>query len=615
MSTDAERVIELYRLRRRGRGQLLNKMREVADQYNGDITVPLPELDENELPAAVNLLGQGLDQTSMRVASVLPSITCPPVRDGFENREKLARQRQQALTGWWDMNKMGLKLRHRARYLVGYGSSPVMISAVSESQLDKRDIPHWRVRNPLNTFPSPAVSRDDIEPDDCIFCYRQPLSWLTARYPTQAARLYKGANASPDTMFEILEYTDAEETVQVVIGAVKGEESRLQTGYGETNGTDFEELDRVPNRADIPLVVMPGRITLDRLQGQFDHLLGKYKRAAKLDALELIAIQRSIFPQIWIVSHPNSPGTATIVREAQASSGQPGLIQNGAIQVINPQPGVQTPQAIDRLERAQRLDAGIPAEFGGESPTNVRTARRGEMVMSSTVDMPIQEYQEILAASLEAENVRAIAVQKAYYGSKATSFYLPRSGKVVNNDYTPNTAFETDINFVKYSSPGTDVNGLVIALMQRVGAGEMSLQTAREIDPMIEDATAEGGQVEAEGLRKALLASLEQQASQGALDLPTIAAIIDERRKNPDRSLEETVLQVHEKMQAQQAQNAQQPPQPTQPEAQPGLGQGQPAIPPAAPSSQNLAAILQSLRSPANQSKPEMGLGAPGAAA
>ena len=231
-------------------------------------------------------------------------------------------------------------------------------------------------------------------------------------------------------MFEVLEYIDEVETVLVAIGAEKSKASTYgapETGKGTASHVILE---RIPNRAEICPVVIAGRITLDRLQGQFDQMLGMYQRQAKLDALDLIARFHNVFPDEWIVSTSNSPTSPRIVQEADGKAGIRGIVDKGQVQITHLQEGACTDMALDRLERAQRLTAGIPAEFGGESPTNVRTARRGAMVMGSTVDMPIQEYQEILANSLEAENRRAIKIQKAYYGNKPSMFFMGSDGKL-----------------------------------------------------------------------------------------------------------------------------------------------------------------------------------------
>ena len=617
----AGQIVTMYQERRMSRSGMFRRMQEVRDHYNGDVIVPLPELDEAEKPAIPNLIAQGIDQFAMRVASTLPNISYPALRPGIQASENKAMDRKRANWGWWEMNKMGTKVRRRARHLTAYGMSAVSLSPVSLDPQDKRQIPFWRVRNPLATFPAPMVDPDNMEPVDCIFADRRPLGWMKDNYPAQMRALYKGDKSDTD-LFEILEYLDADETVLLAVGAEKPKQTPFSQDTAKSVASHII-LERIPNRSEICPVVISGRITLDRLQGQFDQMLGTYQRMAKLDALDLIARFRNVFPDEWVVSTSNSPSSPRIIQEANGKEGIRGIVDKGQMQVTHLQPGSTTGEALDRMERAQRLTGGIPAEFGGESPTNVRTARRGEMVMSNTVDMPIQEYQEIFANSLEAENRRAIKIMKAYYGNKPSMFFMGTDGKVVHPDYTPNEAFETDMNYVKYSMPGSDVNGMVIAIGQRVGTGIMSTQTAREMDPAIEDPIRERDQVEVESLRRAMLAGLEQQATQGTLD-PSIIAEIALAKAERHVTLEAAVKKIHEEMQKKQADQANQMsqmqqqggPQEATPEMQPGLAgaaaqaAGAPVPPPSA-GVQDLSSMLGALRRPARQTTAEQGLQAP----
>lgn len=610
----ASQIVVLYQGRRRDRGALFSRMDEIRRHYNGDIVVPLPELDEMEKPAIPNLIAQGIDQFAMRVASVMPDISYVPVRPGIQVSENKARDRRLANIGWWDMNKMGTKLRRRSRHLTAYGMTIVSLSPVSIDASDERKIPHWRVRNPLSAYPSPMIDPDSMEPTDCVFVDRRPLAWIKQNYPRQASILYRGDKNDTD-MFEILEYQDAIETVLVAVGAERPKANAYgapETGKGTASHIILE---RIVNRAEVCPVVVAGRITLDRLQGQFDQMLGMYQRQAKLDALDMIASFRNVFPDEWIVSTSNSPTSPRIVQEADGKAGIRGIVDKGQVQITHLQPGSTTNDALDRLERAQRVTASLPAEFGGESPTNIRTARRGSMVMSNAIDMPIQEYQEILASSLELENRRAVKIMKAYYGDKPSMFFMGSDGKVVRSDYTPNEAFETDLSYVKYSMPGADVNGMVIAIGQRVGTGIMSTQTAREMDPAIEDPIRERDQVEVESLRRALLAGMEAQAQQGTLD-PSIIARIAVAKAERHVTLEAAVQKVHEEMQQEQAAQANTPMQPGQitPESQPGIA-ASPENPPSAqsigepPESEaNLSQLLANLRRPARMSAAERAL-------
>ena len=579
----AEEIVALHQMRLATRGDYLARMKDVSRNYNNEVTVPLPELDANEKPAVANLLAQGIDQFSLRVASVMPDVQFPALRPDIKGSVERARDRRSATLGWLDMNDMNIKMRRRARYQVAYASAPVSIHPVSLNSNDKREIPHWRVRNPLSTFPSETVDPENMEPDNCIFEDYRTLQWINENYPDKAKILYTG-KANKTTLFCVLEYVDAYETVLVAVGAKK--ESQGYMAGEVVPGMSQVVLDRVPNRAEICPVVVPQRIALDKVMSKFEAMIGMFQRQAKLDALLTIAVQRGVFPDEWVVGMPNNNGMAPkIVQNADGKTGVRGIIQNGQITGMNPAPGQQTTEALDRLERNARLSAGIPAEWQGESGSNIRTARRGESVMSAAVDPDIQEAQEIFAASMEAEIRRAVAIQKAYYGKKPTLFLLGMNGKVDSPpDYTPDDTFETDICRVKYPLPGSDANQMAVMIGQKVGIGEMSIATAMEMDPLIRDPELETSRIHVEGIRKALLTGLEQQATQGQLDPNTIARIA-KAMGDGRTTLEEAVSEVHDAVQKEQAATKQQQAQPPDGGNAPpgglpdGMPQGMPGMP------------------------------------
>ena len=578
----AEEIVHLYRVRLSERGDYLKRMGDISRHYNNEVTVPLPELDANEKPAVANLLAQGIDQFSLRVASVMPDIQFPALRGHIEGSVEMARQRRLATLGWFDMNDMNMKMRRRARYQVAYASSPVSISPVSLNPNDKREIPFWRVRNPLHTFPADVVDPDNMEPDNCIFEDARTLRWMKENYPDSAKVLFTGKQ-NDSALFTILEYVDAYETVLLAMGA-KRESRNFMAGEVQP-GLDQIVLARVPNRAEICPVVVPTRIALDKVMSKFEAMMGMFHRQAKLDALNTIAVQRGVFPDEWLIPHPNANGLEPkIVQNADGKMGVRGIVKNGQIVAMNPQPGQQTGQTLDRLERSARLSAGIPAEWGGESGSNIRTARRGDSVMASAVDPDIQESQEIFAASMEAEIRRGIAIQKAYYGNKPTLFLLGLDNKVGKYpDYTPNDAFETDLVKITYPLPGSDANNMAVMIGQKVGIGELSVRSAMEMDPLIKDPESEMVRIQMEGIRKALLSGLEQQAVQGQLDPATIARIA-QKLGDGRTNLETAVAAVHQEMQKEQAdkQNAQAQQAQPQPGMPPmgGAPQGQPEAQP-----------------------------------
>jgi len=571
-----EEIVALYKERLDAQGPILNQMREVRQLANGDVIVPLNELDRNTRSSVANLLVQGLDQMSMRVSSTMPSPYFPALREGQDRSMRLARDRKRAMLAIWDDNRMNMKMRRRARHLLAYSNSPVFI----KPNFDKR-IPEWQLRNPLDTFPAPSVDIDNPVPDNCIFTYGRTYRWLTQNYGDAINGILRVGNPSWDTMFKILEYVCDNEVVTVVLGAEKTIDP--MTG-AYSMGAPAVELERVINKTGMPLVVVPQRITLDKPHGQFDGLLGMYYTRARLQALTEIAIERGIFPDEYLVARQGD--NPEIIQIADGKTGQLGVVKGGDIQQLQTNPGYKTDVALDRLERQERLEGAIPAEFGGESGTNIRTGRRGDSVLAATVDFRVQEAQDIFASSMVQEDKIAIAIEKTYWGNSSKSFFIPGMGGGVK-DYTPNKMWETDFHYVSYSAAGSDVNNLIVGLGQRLGTGLMSKESAREADPLISDPELERDRIVAEGIEAALLSSIQAQAADpNGPYQPDDLAYVAEQVQSNKMSLPEAIMAAQKRAQERQAAMAPQGAPETMPGlSAPGMGMEQPVAGPSGPPS------------------------------
>ena len=611
MTTSPEQVHSMWRERQSRRAPVIEQMRLIQQTYNGDLVVPLPELDSNERSAVANIVATGADQLGMRVASVLPGVWFPSQNPGNRAADRRANTCRKATVGGWEATKMQLKLRRRARHLLAYGATPVVLRPDW-----RKGISRWEVRDPLGAFPAPSGDPDEMAPADVIFAFTRSAKWIADCYPEQWARLSKGplgangGRVDPNAAFDLLEYVDGEESVLLVVGKSDGSASwPAQSG----SGMAMVELERLVNRTGLCPAVMPGRITLDRPRGQFDDVPGMMQWMARLMALELHATERGVFPDSYLVSRAGE--TAQFISGPHdGRTGMVNIVKGGEMREVSSAPGFATNPTIDRLERTARVTGGIPPEFGGESQGNIRTGKRGDAVISAVVDFPVQEAQELLAASLEHENRVAIAQAKAYFGSERRSFYV--NSKLAKGDvtYTAADVFVSDDNRVTYAQAGSDINGLVISGGQRVGIGTLSKRSFMELDPLVSDPEAEMDQVTVEGLAAALLSSVQTQASQGAIppnDLARIMQLVGTDRME----LAEAIMQAQKEAQQRQAAMAPDPNaapgqdaaagvDPNSPEAQPGLaapGMGAEAgvaVQPPGQSSQNLSALLSSLRSP-----------------
>ncbi len=578
-----DEIVSLYNERKNDLGPTLDRMRQLRNAYNGEMVIPLPEMDRQEQVAVANLIANGLDQSAMRIASTTPSVYFPPVEYGNKASEKKARTRTRATMGWWETNKMELKLRQRARYLIGYASAPVVLRPDM-----KKGCARWDLRDPLSTYPSTPTDASDMTPDNTIFTYERKRAWVKAQYPDALFQL-RSAGPERDSSYTIIEYQDADVAVIAILSNADTQ------SFPTSNGQPYVELERVSNRTGMSLVVAPGRISLDKPQGQFDGLIGMYQMEAKLMALNYIATEREVFPDMYLISRPNETADF-LAGPYDGRTGQVNIIKGGEFRESTTNPGFAADKMLDRLERNMRVTGGIAPELGGESQSNVRTGKRGDAILSAVVDFPIQEAQEILATSLMEENRRAVAIAKSYFGNEKKSFYISSRTAKGHVDYTPNKDFETDHNIVTYPHSGSDANSLVQGIGQRVGIGTLSKQSAMEIDPMIDDPELERDRIIAEGLAQSLLASIEQQANSGAI-VPADLAKIMSYVASDKMDLAEAVTKVHQEAQARQATPAPQgAPETMAGLGAPGQGAEQPTIAPPGAGSQNLAAMLASLK-------------------
>jgi hypothetical protein len=562
-----EEIVDLYRQRVTAQGPILSQMRQVRQLANGDVVVPLNELDRNTKSSVANLLVQGLDQMSMRVSSTMPVPYFPALREGSDRSMQMARDRKRAMLSIWDQNRMNMKMRRRARHLLAYSNSPIYI----KPNFDKR-IPEWQLRNPLDTFPAPVSDIDNPVPDNVIFSYSRTYAWLTQNFGPMINGTLRVGQPQPDDMFTVLEYVCETEVVTLVMGYEKERDPISGSAYF---GSPSVELSRVSNRTGMPLVIVPQRITLDKPHGQFDGLLGMYYTRARLQALTEIAIERGIFPDEYLIARPGE--NPEIIQIADGKTGQLGVVKGGDIQIQQSNPGYKTDTALDRLERQERLEGAIPAEFGGESGTNIRTGRRGDSVLAATVDFRVQEAQEIFASSMIEEDKIAIAIEKAYWGANSKSFFMPGMGGGIK-DYTPNKLWETDFHYVAYSAAGSDVNSLIVGLGQRLGTGLMSKESAREADPLISDPELEKDRLVSEGIETALLSSIQAQAADpnGPYQPDDLAYIASQVQSNK-MNLPQAIMAAQKRAQARQAEQAPVGSPETMPGlAMPGMGAEQP---------------------------------------
>jgi len=572
------------------RGPILDRLRELRDTYNGDIVLPLPELDQEEYPAVPNLLNMGLDGHAQRTASTMPGMVFPADGNTATARTR-ARMRKDVVHGWWDGSNWQLRRYRAARHYHGYGAFYLFVRPDNTLKA-----PKFELRNPLNTY-HPGDIDEDLRLDECIFTSRQSGRWIAENYPGTSYRLSGiGGKDWASIAWEIVEYVSCDEWVTLC--RLPGDHFDAKPWEARVRGGECVRLDRVPNRTGVCPLVPGGRFGLDSVVSQFSQLTGMYITQAMLQALEIIATKRDIFADVYLEGFPNS--NPVVITEADGIRGKMGKVMGGRIVPVTHPPGYQTNVTIDRIERNARTTGRVPSEFGGESSTNVRTGRRGDAVMSSTIDFGIQEAQVLMGAVMQKANQVAIEVDLAYYGPRRKTYYLGATNQKARrqDEYVPDELWTTNQHSVTFSHPGSDTSQLVIATLQLVGAGLLSKSTAMAMIPYIDDAEFEHDNYQAEQLESAMLASLTQQASSGAIP-PADLARIAELVKTDRAELFEAIQKVQEEAQKRQAEQVPAEDPAAQPGlAQPGMGAEQPTIPEPGQGGRNLLSLLTQTRLP-----------------
>lgn len=508
-------------------------MKEVRDRYNGDYVIPLPSMDNEPVlpPLTPMLITENIDAIAQRAASVIPFIGCPAINPGKERgREsrEWANIRKKALSATWYDSKFKVKARRAYRHLAGYATSLLIVSPDFEKGRPRID-----VRDPLGSYPEPHAYEDVDPPRNCGFVYGKSGDWLRSNYTH--ARSENGGPIGRDPnarqeLWDVVEWVDEE---HVVIG-IMGPRYEHYDPVSRARST-LMELSRVPNRTGMSCVITPGRVTLDKIASSVSNVVGMVDLMAKLMALDLLAQEKAIFPDRYIIGRS---GQVPMIVGGEWKDGREGevnvLLDAEAIGELRSTPDGSTRAAIDHLERNARISTGTVPQIGGETYGALRTGRGIDALMGAALDPRIQEMQEIMEAQLPHLNESIFATYKAHWGAKQFSMHTGYAGDFGQVEFIPDKHFETFDNVVSHSIPGADIQSTTIQLGQLLGMKGISLHTFRTRHPFIDDPESEGRRIDEESLEEAVMAAIQQQALSGQLPVVYVAKIEKHRKKGLD---------------------------------------------------------------------------------
>ncbi|QBI19337.1 hypothetical protein ER308_07120 [Egibacter rhizosphaerae] len=577
-----EEILHKVRTRRDGDSQRIREMIEVRDRYEGDWSVPIPEVDdEEELDAPVPfLLADAIDQTAMRAASVMPHVEVPKVvGDGVthETAADWARRRRKNLYSAWDYSALPILMARAFRHYAGYGS---MAFAVVPDFEERRS--RIVLRDPLSSYPEPRDAEEVRAPRDCAFVYGKTRAELLAQYGDDVRDVLDNYRVNPESqVWDVFEWIDEDEIVLGILGPRQPDWSRTRNFLADKPEVSAP-LHRWPNRAGRCTAHVPYRVTLNRVMAQVKNAVPVSDLWAKMMALDVKAAEKTVFQDRYLVGSENED-PQIVSHDGNWQPGHTGRMNRlrGVAQlgVLQDGPGPAAQPVIDRLERGVRANAGALPQFQGETPSSLRTGRALDAMQDMSLDPRIQEMHTVSEYALRTVNEMVFAVDEGYWPRRRhqrfSGWPADRGVFAFEPAKHNQTADGGRNNAVSYAIAGADVTQTTTAIGSMVGANLLDRKTARIKHPMIADHEEAEHQIHLERLEDAFGVSFAQQVAGGEILVQdAVEAIRAMQRGESQVDAVQRAQEAAQEREADQMQQMQDDPQ--APQAQPGL---QPAAP------------------------------------
>lgn len=569
-----EEIVEIVLDMQRDQGPMLSRMKGVLDRYEGDWVLPVPEVpNEPELPPLTPaLIGEAVDNMAMRAASTRPMVTVPavdPMKDtGARSRER-ANTRRKIIAATYAHSKWQLGLRRFYRHMSAYHTGSLVVLPDF-----KHELPRIEVRDPLGTYAEPQANEELRPPRYVAFINRFSADYLRKCFP-----MVRSESGGPVTgkdhraLWDVVEWIDEEQIVWGLLGPVEQYNVSVSPQWQQAPWMQISPS--YPNRCEHMPAVVPHNVSLGKIAGRLASMIGNVDLQAKLMTLFIIAQEKAIFPDVYIVGRQNMQPQIVGGRWEDGREGKANLLMDvETVGTLRTSPDPGTMQLTDRLERNFRTSTGLVPQFGGETYGALRTGRGVDALAGIAVDPRIQEMHEIYEAWGTHLNQAILACFKGYWPDKKYSMYTRWPGDNSHVEFVPQRDIESYENTVSYVVAGADVVQQTQILGSLYGAKAISARTFRQMHPWINDPETEGRIIDEEAFEDALKQTIIQQMATG--QMPPMIAVMVRNGLQEHGDIFRAVEDADRKARELQAQQAPPPPEgmAMPPESMPGMAGG-----------------------------------------
>ncbi len=475
-----------------------------------------------------NLMMSGLEHLAQKIGRI-PNlkVDVPNGKDSDRARMK-AEKIGRIVNAYDEVQKLDLQMPQVGRWLPGYGFSVWVIREKKDA--DGTPYPCAELRDPYTCFP--GYFGADQQPKDMAIIRRVPKDALARAYPKYANTIMSNDTFNTEFMGVGSAYASAYTDQYNGSWANSNGDGDLLAEYYNLEGTYIFHmtsatiLDFIPNPLDSgPAFVIGKKFAFDRLQGQYDQIIGLMASMAKINVMSIIAMEDAVFTETNI--------------SGEIESGQ---YRKGRFAVNYLAPGTQVSkpasnvpyqifQQIDRIERQLRVGGSYPTTDDSQSPLAFATGR-GLEELGASMSLMIREYHTVMADSIEMIDSKRLEWDAKMYGGSTKSL----SGYMDNTFYSETYDPLKDINSYKTrrvygAMAGYDEPQKIVTGLQLLQAGIIDRQTLQENLDGLDNLVRVNDRITKEKADSVLFDTLLAQAQQGD---PKATMAVVQIRKNPD---------------------------------------------------------------------------------
>jgi hypothetical protein len=492
----------------------------LGDQLKGfeDWQVPVP-----------NLMMSGLEHLSQKIGRI-PNlkVDVPNGKDSGRARMK-AEKLSRIVNAYDDVQKLDLQMPQVGRWLPGYGFSVWVIREKKDA--DGTPYPCAELRDPYNCFP--GYFGADQQPKEMAIIRRVPKEALARTYPASKDKIMQKDAYETNILGVGNAYASAYTDQYNGSWANSNGDGDLIAEYYNLDGTYIFHmqsgtiLDFIPNPLDSgPAFVIAKKFAFDRLQGQYDQIIGLMASMAKINVMSIIAMEDAVFTETNI--------------SGEIESGQ---YRKGRFAVNYLAPGTQVSkpasnvpyqifQQIDRIERQLRVGGSYPVSDDSQSPLSFATGR-GLEELGASMSLMIREYHTVMGDAIEMIDSKRLEWDEKMYGGKTKQLSGYMNDTFYSETYNPekDIAGSYKTRRVYGAMAGYDEPQKIVTGLQLVQNGIIDRQTLQENLDGLDNLVRVNERITKEKMDNALEAALLSQAQAGD---PKALMAITQIRKNPD---------------------------------------------------------------------------------